>query len=351
VVDARLMGRAIELAQEWPHTHPNPRVGAVVVDRAGVIVGEGWHRGPGTDHAEIAALAEAGEAATGSTVYVSLEPCSHHGRTPPCANALMRAGVSTVVVGTLDPDARVAGQGVQQLRDGGIEVITGIEEQSARAVDPAYFHHRETGMPLVTIKWAMTLDGAVAASDGSSRWITGETARHAVHELRSRVDAVVVGSGTLRMDDPGLDVRFEGYEGPQPRPVIVSGGGGLPETAQIWSRDPIVVSTDERSIPSGELLRVPGDGHRPDPHATCKSLADLGLLQLLVEGGPTLAGAWWRAGVVDEGFVHIGARIGGGSGATPMAGAFATIGDADDVEFQSLRNVGDDIVIAFTKRR
>src|SRR5918995_5558024 len=147
------MYRAIELAQEWPHTHPNPRVGAVVADDSGRVVGEGWHRGPGTDHAEVVALEQAGDAARGATVYVTLEPCSSHGRTPPCVDALTAAKVSTVVVGAIDPDPNVAGMGVRQLEAAGIEVITGVAERQVREVDPAYFHHRDTGMPMVTIKW------------------------------------------------------------------------------------------------------------------------------------------------------------------------------------------------------
>lgn len=322
-----------------------------MVDKSGEVIGEGWHGGPGTDHAEIVILRQAGEAARGSTVYVTLEPCSHHGRTPPCADALIEAGVSTVVMGVVDPDPNVSGQGMKRLRDAGIEVITGIEEESVRGVDPGYFHHRETGLPLVTIKWAMTLDGSVAAADGTSKWITTELARMEVHDLRSRVDAVVIGAGTVRADDPRLDVRTDGFRGPQPRPVIVAGKGDLPEEARLWERDPLIVSTKAREIPAGELVGVSGSEGFPDPIDACRSLANRGLLHLLLEGGPTLAGAWWRAGVIDNGFVHIGARIGGGTGRSPMAGFFATIADADDVEFESVRSVSDDIVIAFTKKK
>ena len=343
------MHRAVELALEWPHTHPNPRVGAVITDASGDVVGEGWHRGPGTDHAEVVALREAGETARGSTTYVTLEPCSFHGRTPPCVDALIAAGVSIVVVGTIDPDSNVAGEGVRRLEKAGIEVITGVAEQAARDVDPAYFHHRETGMPLVTVKWAMTLDGAVAADDGSSQWITAEAAREDAHELRSRVDGVVVGAGTLRADDPRLDVRIEGFEGAQPRPVIVAGEGDLPVQAKVWERDPVVVATRALDPPSGEVLVVHEVHGWPDPQETCRRLADLGMLHLLLEGGPSLAGAWWRAGVISNGMVYIGAKVGGGTGRSPLAGLFATIEDASEVEFEAVRNVGDDVVIAFRK--
>lgn len=345
------MHRAIELAHEWPYTHPNPRVGAVITDASGRVLGEGWHRGPGTDHAEIDALEKTGETAQGAAVYVTLEPCAHHGRTPPCVDALIAAGVATVVVGAIDPDPNVAGKGVRRLEDAGIEVITGVAGQLARQVDPAYFHHRETGMPLVTLKWAMTLDGSVAAADGTSQWITGEATRLDAHELRSRADGVVVGAGTLRVDDPGLDVRIEGFEGVQPRPVIVAGRQELPRAAKIWERDPVVVTTSRREVPSGEVVVVGQTNGLPDPRETCRRLADLGMLHLLLEGGPTLAGAWWRAGVVSTGVAYIGARVGSGPGRSPLAGAFTTITEAVDVEFDTVRSVGEDVVIEFRKRQ
>jgi diaminohydroxyphosphoribosylaminopyrimidine deaminase/5-amino-6-(5-phosphoribosylamino)uracil reductase len=323
-------------------------VGAVVVGSEGEVLGEGAHVGPGLPHAEVVALDRV-EDARGTTVYVSLEPCSHHGRTPPCTDRLIAEEVARVVIGASDPDPHVAGSGIDALRRAGIDVEV-VDDRRARDVDPAYFHHRETGMPLVTIKWAMTLDGSVAAADGTSRWITTPLARQHAHELRSQVDAVVVGAGTLRTDDPRLDVRIDGYRGPQPRPVIVAGTGDLPTKARIWNREPIVVSTLDRTIPTGELLRVDGFDGLPDPVDVCLTLADVGLLALLLEGGPTVAGAWWRAGVVDNGVVHIGAKVGGGTGRSPMAGVLTTIADADDVEFDTVRNVSDDVVIAFRKK-
>ena len=344
------MMRAIDLAQKSAHTHPNPRVGSVVIDREGAVVGEGWHRGPGADHAEIVALGEVGASAQGATVYVTLEPCSHHGRTPPCVDALIAAGVSTVVVGAIDPDPRVAGKGARKLRDAGIEVITGVHEEEARQVDPAYFHHREKGMPLVTIKWAMTLDGSVAASDGTSQWITGDLAREHAHSLRSQVDGVVVGAGTVRADDPSLDVRLDGYQGSQPRPVVIAGRTPLPDHARIWDREPLVVSSAPREIPSGELVEVAGDENRPDPVETCRMLGERGLLHLLVEGGPRVARAWWQAGVVSDGVVYIGSIVGGGTGKSAMAGVFSNIDDAVEVEFRRVAGVGSDVVIEFERR-
>lgn len=350
VVDDRHMERAIELAGKGPRTHPNPRVGAVVVSEQGEIVGEGWHEGPGTHHAEIVALEHAGDSGRNSTVYVSLEPCSRHGRTPPCTDALVAAGVSTVVVGAVDPDSQVSGRGIDRLRQAGIEVITGVQEDRARQVDAAYFHHRETGLAMVTLKWAMTLDGAIAAADGTSQWITGELSRNETHELRSQADGVVVGAGTLRADDPRLDVRLKGFEGPQPRPVIIVGNGDIPHEARIWERDPIVVSTRDRAIPAGEILDVPGRDGLPDPLESCRALGEMGLLGLLLEGGPTLAATWWKAGVIRNGHVYIGSKIAGGAGKTPLGGVFTTLSEARAVEFRSVRSVGDDVVISFEKR-
>lgn len=325
-------------------------VGSVVTDAQGQIVGEGWHRGPGTEHAEMIALRSAGDSARGGTAYVTLEPCSHHGRTPPCADALIDAGISTVVIGAEDPDPKVAGKGIEKLRAAGIEVFTDIEKDAARSVDPAYFHHRETGMPLVTVKWAMTLDGSVAAADGTSRWITGPEARRHAHTLRSLVDGVVVGAGTLRDDDPQLDVRLDGYEGPQPRPVIVAGASPLPDNARIWERDPVVVSAATPDIPAGVLLEVPGKGGLPDPVETCRLLGEMGLIHLLVEGGPSLIGSWWAADVISDGVVYLGAKVGGGVGKAPVGGDFPTIDEAVGVEFGGPQSVGTDVVITFTRK-
>lgn len=335
--------RAYDLAREH-HPHPNPRVGAVVVSASGEVLGEGAHVRPGKPHAEINALDDAGDA-RGSTLYVSLEPCSHHGRTPPCADALIQAGVARVVVGAVDPDPQVAGSGIARLRDAGIDVEV-LDDPTARAVDPGYFHHRETGMPLVTLKYAMTLDGSSAAADASSQWITSEVAREDAHALRAASDAVVVGAGTLRYDDPSLDVRIHGHEGRQPTPVILAGGDDLPPEAKLWSREPLVISSRDIDIPAGRLVIVDGvEG--PDPVAACRALAVEGHYDVLLEGGPTVAGAWWRAGVVRLGVAYIGAKMGGGAGMSPLLGLFATIGEADDVVIGDVRRVGEDIRIEF----
>lgn len=348
MVSAAHMARALELAGEH-HPHPNPRVGAVVVDRDGQVAGEGAHIGPGRPHAEVVAIEAAGERAVGSTVYLTLEPCTHHGRTPPCVEAIIAAGVARVVVAVADPDPRVSGRGVRRLGEAGVDVVTGLMEQEALALDPGYFHHRVTGRPLVTMKYAMTLDGAVAAADGTSRWITSPTARIDAHRLRAESDGVVVGAGTLRSDDPLLDVRIDGYTGRQPVPVVLAGAGDLPKGARLWERRPLVVATGDREIPSGELVLVGGVAGLPDPTETCRALADRGLISLLLEGGPRVAGAWWRAGAIDRGVIYLGSRLGGGVGRTPLEAVFASVGEAEVVTITGVDSLEGDLRVEFTR--
>jgi diaminohydroxyphosphoribosylaminopyrimidine deaminase/5-amino-6-(5-phosphoribosylamino)uracil reductase len=340
------MGRAIEVAGRY-RTHPNPRVGAVLIRGDGEVVGEGFHTGPGNDHAEVMAIASAGDRALGATLYVTLEPCNHHGRTPPCVDAIAAAGIQHVVVGTVDPDTRVSGLGISALIDAGVQVTAWDSPSQAEAVDPAYFHHRRTGLPFVTLKYAMTLDGSVAAEDGTSQWITSTEAREDAHSLRAAVDAVIVGAGTLRKDDPSLDVRLEGHEGPQPRPVVLAGRSPLPDQARLLAREPLLVTTaDGPSWDGAESLVVEGD-HYPDPTAAARALADYGYLDLLLEGGPTVASAWWKAGLVSRSFAYVGATVGGGQGSAPMAGTFLTIDDAVTMEIIDVRMVGADVRIEF----
>ena len=277
---------------------------------------------------------------------MTLEPCSHQGETPPCAGAVVEAGVRSVVIGTIDPDARVSGAGVSWLKEAGIEVETGMLEEEAESVDPAYFHHRRTGLPLVTLKVAMTLDGAVAATDGSSQWITSEEARQDAHHLRSIMDAVVVGAGTFRADDPLLTARIEGVE-KQPVPVVVAGRQSLPIDRQIWERSPLVISARPLGVPSGEVVVVGGEDEWPDPVKSAQALADRGLLDVLLEGGPQLTGAWWTAGVVSRGVIYVGPRMAGGRGIAPIEGDFATMAQSRAVNINDVRMVGPDIRIEF----
>lgn len=343
------MRRAIQLAR-LHHPHPNPRVGAVVASSTGSVLGEASHVGPGGKHAEVLALEEAGDSATGSSLYVTLEPCAHQGRTPPCVDAIIAAGVGRVVIGIGDPDQRVAGEGIDRLRSAGVEVVEGLLSEDVRAVDPAYFHHRTTGMPLVTMKYAMTLDGSVAARDHTSQWITADDARRDAHQLRGEADAVVVGAGTLRSDNPRLDVRLRGYEGHQPRPVVIAGSSALPDDAAIWDRDPLIVSSRAIDVPAGEVIEVPGDSRDlPEPRAVCVALAEGGHLSVLLEGGPTLAGAWWAAGVIDRGVAYVGAQLAGGAGMSAISGVFGTMDEATPAKITGTHTLGSDIRIDFER--
>ncbi len=338
------MERAIELAGHQ-RPHPNPRVGAVIVDAGGRVIGEGAHVAPGTDHAEVVALKSASVDVTGSTIFVTLEPCSHHGRTPPCADALINAGISHVVVGLVDPDTNVAGQGLERLREAGITVETGIMAQAIEDLDPGYLVHRRLGRSRMTLKLALTLDGNAAASDGTSQWITGELARQDSHRLRADSDAVMVGSGTVSADDPLLSVRD--VEGPQPRPVIVAGRTPLSTNARIWQRHPLVVSGPGYTGPGEHVAVATNTDGQVDVTDMARRLGDLGLLDVMVEGGPHLARSLFAAGIVDRIVIYYGAKLAGGTGKSAFAGSFATLTDARDLQIKSVDVLGDDIRVEY----
>jgi diaminohydroxyphosphoribosylaminopyrimidine deaminase/5-amino-6-(5-phosphoribosylamino)uracil reductase len=339
------MERAVSLTGAT-QPHPNPRVGAIVLSPEGLLLAECAHQGSGSAHAESAALAEAGAAARGGTLVVTLEPCAHHGRTPPCADAIIAAGIERVVVGVLDPDERVAGAGVERLRTAGLDVQVGIGAAAVVAADPGYFHHRSSGRPRVTLKLAITLDGQAGARDHTSQWITSEAARLDGHELRASSDAIMVGAGTLRDDDPALTVRIDGYTGRQPRPVIVSGNRAIPADAALMARRPIVLVDDEAvPLPDGcEVVVVPApDG--VDLDAGMKHLGALGIVDLLVEGGPTLAASLVRGGLVDRLVVYLGGKLAVGTGLPAFSGVFRTIEDARPIRIDAVRSIGSDVRI------
>ncbi len=325
------MRRAIALAGAQ-QPHPNPRVGAVIVDADGVVVAEAAHVRAGEPHAEALALDQAGDRAFRATVYVTLEPCSHQGRTPPCSEALIDAGVARVVVGAIDPDPRVSGSGVAALREAGIEVTTGMLTDEIEQIDPGYFHHRRTGRPLVTLKLATTLDGQIAAADHTSRWITGEAARRDGHRLRADADVVIVGAGTVIDDDPQLDVRLDGYKGRQPRPVIVGGLRPIPPSARLMGRNPLVYRPD-------------GQSDRVDLVAMLGDLGSRGYVSALVEGGAGLAGSLIRGGHVDRLVIYLAGKLGLGIGVPVFSGVFGNIADAVEVAIESVTRVGDDLRI------
>jgi len=244
--DEAMMRRALALATRGRGlVSPNPLVGAVVVQDSRVV-GEGWHDGPGNPHAEIHALRAAGDLARGATLYVTLEPCDHHGRTPPCTNAILEAGVARVVAAARDPNPIVDGRGFDRLRSAGVDVVAGVLESEAERLNEAFATHVRTGLPFVVLKMAATLDGKVAARDGSSRWITGREARAEVHRMRAAADAVLVGAGTALADDPSLTVRDPEYRGRPVLRVLADARGRVRPTARLFSDDaPTLVATTE----------------------------------------------------------------------------------------------------------
>ncbi|MBT8194173.1 MAG: bifunctional diaminohydroxyphosphoribosylaminopyrimidine deaminase/5-amino-6-(5-phosphoribosylamino)uracil reductase RibD [Acidimicrobiia bacterium] len=339
------MRSAIEAALD-ANPHPNPRVGSIVLDPSGSVVGRGIHREAGEPHSEQAAIAEAGDAARGGTLIVTLEPCNHHGRTPPCTEAILDAGIETVVIGAMDPDTRVAGGGVERLREAGVEVTLGLLSDEVEVMDPAYFHHRRTGRPRVTLKAAMTLDGQVAARDGTSQWITSIEAREDGHRLRAEADAVMVGAGTVLADDPELTVRLPGYHGRQPIPVVIAGKRPFPNELRVIERNAVVFAPSERQLDT-EVVVVES-GARVDLDAALRTLGDRGIVDLLVEGGPILADGLLEARLIDRCVFYLGAKLAAGVGKPPFNGIFRTLEDAIEIQIQDVRPIGPDVRVEAT---
>lgn len=319
--DERFMARALEVACSRPNTSPNPKVGAVVV-RNGTVVGEGVHGGPGTTHAEAAALS--GVNATGGTLYVNLEPCNHTGRMPPCVPLIVGAGVKRVVAAIADPDPRVSGKGFEQLSANGVAVTIGVMAQEARRLNAAYLHHRVTGRPYVTLKLAMTLDGALAAPDGSSRWITSEDTRRLVHAHRRDVDAILVGAGTVISDDPRLTVRAVPSDR-QPLRVVVDSSGRVPGSAAVFSQPgPALVAcaedTDAAAVRAWTragvgVIALPRGRGGVDLKALLVVLGgERNCTSVLCEGGAELAASLLRDDLVDSLQLHYGAKFVGRGG-------------------------------------
>ncbi|WP_456844060.1 bifunctional diaminohydroxyphosphoribosylaminopyrimidine deaminase/5-amino-6-(5-phosphoribosylamino)uracil reductase RibD [Cellulomonas sp. P5_C6] len=328
------MRRALELARRGPANDPNPRVGCVLLGPDGDVRGEGWHRGAGTPHAEVAALADAaarGESTRGATAVVTLEPCNHNGRTGPCSEALIAADVARVVVSVDDPNPLAAG-GAARLRSAGVDVQTGVLTDEGRAVLGAWLPSIERGRPFVTLKLATSLDGRIAAADGSSRWITSEVSRHHAHDLRAEVDAIAVGTGTALVDDPSLTARNASGElhGHQPLRVVV-GHRDLPPDARLHG-------------PGGELLHL----RTHEPAEVLAVLAEREVRHLLVEGGPTLAAAFVRAGLVDEVHAYVApVLLGAGPSALSDLGVLS-IGDAVRLTTRSIIPLGPDVLVVAT---
>ena len=353
------MARALELAARGEgRTAPNPPVGAVIV-AGGTIVGEGFHARAGGPHAEVVALRDAGERARGATIYVTLEPCAHHGRTPPCTTALIEAGVARVVIGCTDPNPRVTGGGAGVLETAGIDVATGVLEDDCRRLIAPFAHHATTGLPFATLKSAVTLDGKTATSTGRSQWISSEPARQETHRLRDRVDAIVVGVGTVLADDPRLTTR--GVEGGRdPLRVVLDSELRTPPESTILHLDSpaaTVVATTERA-PAARLAAIESTGAevlvldrdstgRVDLHALWKTLGDRGVLHMLLEGGATLAQSALETGLIDRMVIVVAPLLFGGDDAPGIfrGRGVREIADAPRLRDLRLQSCGPDVII------
>ena len=339
------MGRALQLAALGQgRTSPNPMVGCVVLDASGQLVGEGFHAQAGQPHAEVGALRQAGERAQGGTAIVTLEPCCHHGRTPPCSQALLAAGIGRVVVAMVDPDPRVAGQGLEQLRSAGVEVIAGMCGAEAKQLNRAFIHRVSTGRPLGILKWAMSLDGRTALPNGSSQWISGPEARTWVHHLRGQVDAVIVGGGTLRADDPLLTSRGQGPR--EPLRVVLSRSLDLPPQRQLWDQDlapTLVVHGPGASAQGRQLLDQLGverlELDPVNPVTLLDALAQRGCNQVLWECGPPLAAEALKQGCVQQLAAVIAPKLLGGLAARTPLGDLGLV-DVNEAQQWELHGVG-----------
>ncbi len=370
--DRRHMRRALALAaRAHGRTAPNPMVGCVLV-KGGHVVGEGYHHKAGLPHAEVEALRDAGRRAKGATAYVSLEPCNHHGRTGPCTEALMAAGVARVVAAMGDPNPRVDGGGAERLRAAGIPTEIGLLEGEARALNAGFLKWAATGRPLVILKAAVSLDGSIAArsatvgsptassppsagavgASGDARWITGEAARREAHRLRDRCDAVLVGAGTVRADDPALTTRM--VRGRDPLRVILDGRLSTPPRAKVVVPGTLVVASNtapeaaERWLVArgAEVVRLPGHAGHVDPGALLEELGRRGVLELLVEGGASVHGSLIAAGLVDRAVIFVAPVLLGARG-VPLLDwpGPPTMAAAPRLHTVAVRRLGDDTML------
>ena len=359
VLDAHYMARALELARKGLYsTHPNPRVGCVIV-RDGRVIGEGWHVRAGEPHAEVHALRQAGELARDATVYVTLEPCSHFGRTPPCAEALVQAGVARVVVAMRDPNPQVAGRGLLRLLDAGIAVHSGVLESEARLLNQGFLKRMEHGLPFVRVKLAMSLDGRTAMASGESQWITGPAARSAVQRLRARSSVVITGADTVLTDQARLTVRPDELglgaeltalaEQRPPLRLLIDGRLRVPLDAPFFRAGPALVATcaaataRERYQEDGhELLAVSGSKGHVDLRKLLVELAGRGINEVLVEAGPRLAGAFARQGLVDEYQIFVAGQFLGSSARPLLDWPLNQMSEAPRLKIVEMRAVGAD---------
>ena len=350
------MQHALNLAQSTlGQTSPNPVVGAIVVKNE-CLVGVGAHLKAGTPHAEVHALKMAGEQAAGSTLYVTLEPCHHYGKTPPCTETIISAGVKRVVIGCQDPDKRVSGKGIRRLQEAGVEVVLGVLEKECMQVNEAYFHHRKTGYPFITLKMATTLDGRIATASGDSKWITNPLSRQQTHRLRHQHQAILVGIGTVLADDPQLTTRLSNG-GLHPLRVIVDSQLRVPLNARITDvsqADTLIFTTKNRDREKEAALRskgvqvmIAGTDSKVDWEIVFRTLGKQGILSVLVEGGSEvnaslLAGDW-----VNKVVIFLAPKLLGGTASLHAIGGKnpEKISEAKSLKEISLQQYGDDICV------
>lgn len=367
--DVNYMAEAIRLARQGLYsTKPNPRVGCVLV-KDDVVVGRGWHQRAGQAHAEINAIADAGDQACGACAYVTLEPCSHFGKTGPCSEALVAAQVSRVVVAMQDPNPLVAGRGIERLRQAGVDVEVGVLEAEAEALNPGFIKRMREGLPFVRIKLAMSLDGRTAMASGESQWITGASARADVQHLRARSSAVITGRGTLEFDDPSLVVRQaeiglsdeEFARLVQPERVILDSQAKMQASAKAFKDDAKLLHLSSKDRPSGfdtadierfeaqyewQGLSLDQRGHLP-VRGVLELLAKREANEVLIESGPMLAGAFFQAGLCDELVVYMAPKLMGSQARPLMVLPFDNMSDSVALNLIDVRMLGDDLRLTY----
>jgi len=359
VSDEEYMRLALQLAARGKgRTSPNPMVGCVIV-KDGVIAAQGYHEQAGGPHAEVVALRAAGDKARGASLYVNLEPCCHYGRTPPCTEAIIAAGIRRVICAMEDPNPRVSGKGIARLRQAGIEVITGVMDAEARKLNEAFCRFITDGRPFTIIKAAMSLDGKIACGSGDSKWISGEQGRMLVHEWRHEVDAVMVGIGTVLADDPRLTARLPGNKGRQPLRVIVDSRSRTPVNAAVLDQTlgtpPLIAVTEDAPdarvrvlISAGaEVLVLPREKSGVRLSALLAELGRRGIMSVMVEGGGSLNAGLLKDGLVDKVRIFIAPKlIGGRNAITWLEGEdIASMMDARTVRIDACRQVGQDLLV------
>jgi len=337
------MKRALSLASHGVgHTRSNPLVGAVIVDTFGVVVGEGFHRRLGGDHAEIEALSAAGERARGGTLILNLEPCCHTGRTGPCTRAIIDAGISRVVIAHRDPDPRVSGRGVAALTDADIELVEGVERVAAEQLNEVYLLFKRLGRPFITVKLALTLDGFTGDEEGHSRWITGPACRRHAHALRARHDAILVGARTARADDPELDVRDA--EGPSPQRFVLVGREEVPLQLRMFAGERPALRVGTEAARSDWVVDADADG-LPAVKPFLQELVVNDYASLLVEGGPRIAGLFMRQQLVDRIVLYYGPLM-IGRGRPALHQFVADLTGAVRLETHTVESLADGFVVA-----